>query len=86
MLNATTAAAAGVDAGGEAAPTPPPCPPEDPFESAALSALSFWGEGVLMLLICAAGLAGNLAAVPVLLSRKMASTFNRLLVSRGRWW
>ncbi len=69
-----------LSASANATPSPEPCPEEDQSERAALAALSFWGEGVFMLLICSAGLAGNCAAVPVLLSRKMASTFNRLLV------
>lgn len=54
------------------------CPPDE--WAPLLKSLSFWGEGVLALLICVTGLVANAAAIPVLLSKKMASTFNRLLV------
>ncbi len=45
-----------------------------------LSAITFWGEGVTVLAISVVGLVCNAAAAPVLCSRKMASTFNRLLL------
>ncbi len=80
MLPNDTSLSSGGASDGGTTPAPNDCPPEDPALRSALTALSFWGEGVTILLICVFGLAGNVAAIPVLLSRKMASTFNRLLV------
>lgn len=56
------------------------CPPSATNDLILYETLSFWLEGVVESFICVTGLIANAIAIPILLSKSLASTFNRLLV------
>lgn len=54
------------------------CPSAD--DLAFYGNVSYWTEGILEIGLCFVGLVANCVAIPILCSKKMSSTFNRLLV------
>lgn len=56
------------------------CSLDNDDDLALMSTISFWTEGIFEILICIVGLVGNCTTIPILLSAKMSSIFNRLLV------